>query len=447
MFFEFIKYISPTWYFNVNTENAYLYFVNYSTLSDQDKALIEYDSLYSSASISNVDAAYQAFQKGIIKSDQRANISEEMLPTIADNYRFVKKYFHPFWVIYILMIRILGFKNPFVEIYAAIKTYNVSRVNLFQNVYVNQDYDNFNSKIINTHPKVSVIIPTLNRYKYLKDVLTDLENQSYKNFEVIVYDQSTPYDKEFYIGWKLDLKVVNQQEKALWLARNSAIQQSIGDYILLYDDDSLIGPDWIENHLKCLEFFNADISSGVSLSVVGAKIPDHYRFFRWSDQVDTGNVMIKKEVFLTTGLFDRQFEKQRQGDGEWGMRAYLAGFKNISNPYSKRVHLKVSDGGLREMGSWDAFRPKKLLAPRPVPSVLYLTRKYFGNKAAWLSICTNVPPSVIPYRFKRNKYIALFGMLVSIFMFPIIVVSVLKSWNISSRMLKEGAKISALNNN
>jgi glycosyltransferase involved in cell wall biosynthesis len=442
--FSFIKYISPTWYFLHSTKSDKSYFVDYASLANDEKAVIEFDVNYSSLQSSKLDAAYQAFQKGIIKSDQRAFISEEMLPTIADNYRFVKKYFHPFWVIYILMIRILGFKNPFVEIYAAIKTYNVSRVNLFQNVYVNQDYDNFNSKIINTHPKVSVIIPTLNRYKYLKDVLTDLENQSYKNFEVVVYDQSTPFDKEFYIGWKLDLKVVNQQEKALWLARNSALQQSTGDYILLYDDDSLVGPDWIENHLKCLDFFNADISSGVSLSVVGAKIPNHYRFFRWSDQVDTGNVMIRKEVFFTTGLFDRQFEKQRQGDGEWGMRAYLAGFKNVSNPYSKRVHLKVSDGGLREMGSWDAFRPKKLLASRPVPSVLYLTRKYFGNKAAWYNILINVPPSIIPYKYKRNKFIAVFGIFFSLCMFPIVVYTVLKSWSISSRMLKEGAKIPSL---
>jgi hypothetical protein len=108
------------------------------------------------------------------------------------------------------------------------------------------------------------------------------------------------------------------------------------------------------------------------------------------------------------------------------------------------VHLKVSDGGLREMGSWDAFRPKKLLAPRPVPSVLYMTRKYFGTKAALYSILLNVPPSIIPYKYKRNKYIALFGILISIFLFPIVIYTVLKSWNYSSKMLKEGEKIPAL---
>jgi glycosyltransferase involved in cell wall biosynthesis len=317
-------------------------------------------------------------------------------------------------------------------------------MNVFEQVNDNSQFDSFHSDLLEEKPMVSVVIPTLNRYTYLKDVLKDLENQNYKNFEVLIYDQSVPFQKDFYTGWKLDLTVVVQQEKALWLARNTAIQQSKGEYILLYDDDSLVENDWIENHIKCLDYFNVDISSGVSISLVGSKVPKHYSFFRWSDQVDTGNVMLRKEVFRKIGLFDRQFEKQRQGDGEFGLRAYLAGYKNISNPFAKRVHLKVKDGGLREMGSWDAFRPKKLFAPRPIPSVLYLIRKYFGAKAAYISILNNVPPSLIPYKYKKNKSIYLIGAIITLLLSPLIIISVLKSWNISSRMLKEKDKIGKL---
>ena len=89
-----------------------------------------------------------------------------------------------------------------------------------------------------------------------------------------------------------------------------------------------------------------------------------------SDQLDTGNVLLKRGVFKKIGLFDRQYEKQRMGDGEYGLRAYLEGFLNISNPYAQRLHLKVGTGGLRQMGSWDGFRPKNWFGPRPVPSVL-----------------------------------------------------------------------------
>jgi len=80
---------------------------------------------------------------------------------------------------------------------------------------------------------VSVIIPTLNRYQYLKDVLSDLEQQDYINIEVIVIDQSSPFNELFYKDFNLDLTVKYQEERALWLARNTAVEMSKGDYILL----------------------------------------------------------------------------------------------------------------------------------------------------------------------------------------------------------------------
>ncbi|HBC04564.1 MAG TPA: glycosyl transferase family 2, partial [Aequorivita sp.] len=196
--------------------------------------------------------------------------------------------------------------------------------------------------------------------------------------------------------------------------------------------------------LKCLDYFKSEISSGISISAVGAEVPKNYSYFRISDQIDTGNVLIRKQVFKEIGLFDRQFEKQRMGDGEFGLRAYLSGFRNISNPYAGRIHLKVGSGGLREMGSWDAFRPKKLFAPRPIPSVLYLYRKYFGRKRSILAILRSVPQSIIPYRYKKNKKMLALGMLISLFLFPFVVLQVFISWRLASKKLIEGALIGQL---
>jgi GT2 family glycosyltransferase len=211
--------------------------------------------------------------------------------------------------------------------------------------------------------------------------------------------------------------------------------------LLFFDDDSRVGSDWITNHLKCLDFFKADLSSGVSISKVGAKVPEHYAFFRLSDQLDTGNVLIKKDVFKAIGLFDRQFEKQRMGDGEFGLRAYLHGFLNVSNPHAKRLHLKVGSGGLREMGSWDAFRTQRWFSPRPIPSVLYFFRSYFGNVAAKRALWRTVPLSIMPYKFKTNKGMMLLGVFVSLLLTPIVLFQVFKSWRLSGKKLKEGALI------
>ncbi len=443
--FSFIKYINPNWYYNLKSKKDVPYWIDYNKLGDSDKELINYDIGYSSEHVSLLDAAYQAWAKGIVLFDDSVKLEiEPDKIKVEDQYRFIRKYYNSIWSFYILIVRILSFHNPVSNFWGFMKNLKVEKEPVYSNYKKWTEVEMFNSTLIRENPLVSVIIPTLNRYKYLDDVLKDLEKQDYKNFEVIVCDQSEPVDESFYKNRKLDIKLIKQEEKALWLARNRSIKESKGDYILLFDDDSRVESDWITNHLKCIDYFTVEISSGVSLSTVGAKIPANYSFYRWSDQIDTGNVLLHKYLFREVGLFDRQFEKQRMGDGEFGLRCYLAGLKNISNPDAKRVHLKVATGGLRQMGSWDAFRPKKIFSPRPIPSVLYLTRKYFGNSNARKLLLISVPPSIIPYKFKSKRFLTVIGYLLTLFLFPLVLVQVIISWRKSSKMLREGDKIEEL---
>lgn len=442
MLFGFLKYLQPTHYFQLYRKDGTSIFPQAAKLPKEIVAQLQEEVGFESTLAREYDLSWQAVNKGYIGAVE-TYASFEAVP-IVDEYRFVRKYFHPVWVFYVLLLRLLSFKNPFREIAAWRKTRNQKRSAYYNNPISYPDWQNFDSALVKSKPLVSVIIPTLNRYDYLKDVLGDLEKQDYKNFEVIVVDQSAPYRKTFYENYTLDIQLFYQEERALWLARNEAIKKAKGDYILLFDDDSRVGLDWISNHLKCLDFFDADISSGVSLSVVGGDIPKNYAFFCYSSQLDTGNVLFKRDVFRDIGLFDRQFEKQRMGDGEFGLRAYLNGYKNISNPHASRVHLKVGSGGLREMGSWDAFRPKNLLAPRPIPSVLYLTRKYFGNVASRRMIVRSILPSIVPYRFKKNKALKVISFLLLPVFLPLIGWQVRKSWKLAGLKLKEGEIIDFL---
>lgn len=439
--FLFLKYIQPTHYFALPSKAAYIFPI-YQKLPFEVKNQLQPDGNYTSENAKLYDLSWQAIRLGYIGKAETYSSFDNI--SVKDNYYFLRKYFSAFWSIYILLVRIFSFKNPIKELNGFLKSRHVKRSEYLKKPISYDNWDTYDSSLIQKNPKVSVIIPTLNRYKFLHDVLKDLEQQDYSNFEVIVIDQSEPFNASFYESYNLDITVEYQQEKALWLARNRAIKLSKGDLILLFDDDSRVETNWISNHLKCIGFFNADISSGVSLSVVGDKIPENYSFFRRSDQLDTGNVLIKKEVFKEIGLFDRQFEKQRMGDGEFGLRAHKNGFINVSNPYAKRVHLKVGSGGLREMGSWDAFRPKNIFAPRPIPSVLYLYRKYYGNYRSKLELIRTVPSSVMPYKFKGNKALKIVGVFFSILIFPLILFQVLKSWRLASVKLKEGAKIELL---
>ena len=438
MIFNFLKYLKPIWYFNLKPAKDFCYFPIEEQLIYQG-IFLKKDTNYNSIIAQNRDLSWAAFQSGFISevTENGCDIWNKTKIPVIDEYRFLNKNFNKGWVFYVLIIRLFTFNNPLVEIFSFLKVIKVKRVDFSKNSIKNNDYEEFTSKLVHSKPFISVVIPTLNRYHYLKDVLIDLENQTYKNFEVIIVDQTDDFKKDFYEGWNLDLKHWYQEEKALWKARNEAIKSAKGDYILLYDDDSRVKNDWIYEHLKCLDFFKADLSSGVSISTVGDEVPKHYSYFRWSDQLDTGNVLLKKEIFDKIGMFDLQFEKQRMGDGEYGLRCYLKGFKNISNYKAKRIHLKVSQGGLRQMGSWDGWRPKKLFGPRPVPSVLYLSKKYFGNKLTILYVLHSILPSLVPYKFKKNRFLKMSSFVLLPFLLPLVFFQVYKSWRLSSIKIKQ----------
>ncbi|RIA10252.1 GT2 family glycosyltransferase [Flavobacteriaceae bacterium MAR_2010_72] len=442
MLFNFLTYLQPTHYFTLLNKRGHSVFPDPKALPLSVLEQLEARPYYQSDIASAYDLSWQALQKGYLGSGPTLD-QVEALP-IADEYKFCKTYFHWAWVLYVLAVRVLSFKNPITEFRAWYSSRQIPRSGYLSSPLSTKDWDAFESPLVKAGPKVSVIIPTLNRYPYLKEGLLDLQGQDYPNFEVLVVDQSEPFQKAFYEPFQLELTVTQQQEMALWLARNMAIKQAKGDYLLFFDDDSRVGPDWIRQHLKALDFFKADLSSGVSISKVGDKVPVHYNFFKVSDQLDTGNVMIKRAVFKTLGLFDRQFEKQRMGDGEFGLRAYLAGFLNVSNPYAKRLHLKVDHGGLRQMGSWDAFRTSKLFAPRPIPSVLYFFRRYFGNQQARYALLRTVPMSIMPYRFKSNTAFKAIGLVISVLLLPLVLMQVMLSWKRASRKLKQGPLIEPL---
>lgn len=442
MIFKYLKFLQPVHYFSSLINAKYTVFPNIESSDKEFLLNLEVDPRYHSKAAQEYDLSWRAINGGYI-GNCKTYSKFKNLPVV-DEYIFLRKNFHSAWVTYVLCLRLLQLSNPFKEITAYFKTLHIAQEKLVATCLKNVDYTNFKSELLNSNPLVSVIIPTLNRYSYLKEVLRDLENQLYKNFEVLIVDQTECYKPEIYEDWNLNIIVWRQKEKALWMARNTAIKKAKGKYILLFDDDSRVDQNWICEHLKALDFFHADISSGVSLNSESDKIPDRYSFFRVSDQLDTGNVLLTKDIFKRIGLFDEQFEGQRMGDGEFGLRAFQSGLINISNPQAKRIHLKAKGGGLRQMGSWDSFRPSNFFAPRPIPSVVYFYRSYFGRKQTLYALLKNIPTSIIPYKFKSSKLLLVMGIIISILISPIILLQVFRSWYLASKKIKEGPKIKKL---
>ncbi|CAN5732574.1 hypothetical protein BH10BAC2_BH10BAC2_16210 [soil metagenome] len=401
------------------------------------------DQDYETLQAKLTDAGFRLANKGVLLQSTPEEMEKvKNLPAISlkDEYTFIRKYWGTAWTAYAFLLRLLSFHNGFKETNAFFATSKVKRVNPFADPVEYALYKNFDSPLLKDKQLVAVIIPTLNRYTYLKDVLLDLEKQDYKNVEIIVVDQSDNFDAAFYQQFSLSIKLIRQTEKKLWTARNKAVKHTKAELLLFFDDDSRVEPDWISEHIKCIDFFNADISAGVSLAVVGQKISGSYNYFRWATQFDSGNAMVKRAVFKNTGLFDEQFNGMRMGDGEFGYRAYLHGFKSISNHKAPRVHLKVKEGGLREMGSWDGFRPTKWFAPKPIPSVLYLYKKYLSKSLYRHAVLLGIMLSNVSYKQKGKSSMLMLSVLLTIIKSPLLYIQYRRALYVAKQMLSNQYK-------
>ena len=443
----FLRYIDPISNFILAPKNDYITYLNKVPL--ELEPILNKNVIYENDEAYNLDLAYQLFLSGYINNNKKEKlIYDSNTISIKDNYKLLARFVSKSWLIVTFFFRVIELNNPFKEFVNLFGSLRIKKISMFklQEQIKNErrlSWNAFRSRLLNFKPLISVVIPTLNRYNHLKNVLKDLEQQDYKNFEVIIIDQSDNYLKSFFNGWKFKLRHIRQNEKALWRARNTGITISKGEYVLLIDDDIRFNYSFISNHLKAIDFFSCDISNGIFYPK-GSKIPKNKRLFGFSEQFPTGNTLLKKSVFKKVGLFDRQFEKQRMGDGEFGTRSYLNGFFSVENPLSSCIDVKASDGGLREMGSWSSWKTSKLFSVRPIPSVLYYSRKYWGNYLSIFKIIITLPRSIGPYKL-RNKY---YGIFISYILFlslsPVFLFLLFISWARSTKMLLKGGLIDKL---
>lgn len=120
--------------------------------------------------------------------------------------------------------------------------------------------------------KVSVIVPCYKLEKFLPACIDSVLNQTYRNFELIIVDDNSPGNTEEIVAGYNDPRIVlikNNPNKHVSDSRNTAIHNSVGQYVLPLDADDRLYPDALENMVKAL-----DKDRGIA--VVAGKLTIHH---------------------------------------------------------------------------------------------------------------------------------------------------------------------------
>lgn len=109
--------------------------------------------------------------------------------------------------------------------------------------------------------KVSVIVNFHNSEKYIKECLNSIINQTYKNLEIILWDNCSN-DKTYEIIKNFKDKRIkyffNKKKEPLYKARNQAILNSTGDLIAFLDSDDWWDKNYIQSRSEVFKLNDYD---------------------------------------------------------------------------------------------------------------------------------------------------------------------------------------------
>ena len=209
-----------------------------------------------------------------------------------------------------------------------------------------------------SNPLVSVIITTYNRPNYLEITINSVLNQTYKNLEILVFDDNTPGE----VNQTICTKFPNiYYEKLLKTGspvkgRNKGIELCKGDFIAFLDDDDLWVEDKIEKQVEILKI-NLDFglvhspctvidSNGyVQPKIIGESFEWRNKHGDVSMQM-LGNFtlmmptpLIRKEILKKVGCFNEKMAVAGEDVEFWTRCSFETKFFYINKPLAfYRVH-------------------------------------------------------------------------------------------------------------
>jgi len=209
---------------------------------------------------------------------------------------------------------------------------------------------------LNEQSLVSIIMNCYNGETYLEESINSVLSQTYKNWELIFWDNRSK-DKSAEIFKKHEDKRFKyfyaNEHTTLYKARNLAIEKSKGNFIAFLDTDDL----WHENKLKLqMDYFN-NSEVGVVYSnfwifkkniknkklYISKKLPSGKIFDQLIDNYNVGisTTVIRKKFYLKLkNKFDERFSII--GDSDLFMRlSKICLFETVQKPLaSYRLHDK-----------------------------------------------------------------------------------------------------------
>ncbi len=217
--------------------------------------------------------------------------------------------------------------------------------------------------LVESNPRVTVIIINYNGRQYLEELLSSLHDQTHTSFEAVLIDNgstdgSVGFIKEFAAWVRL---VPEETNLGFAEAANQGAQLSDAEYLVFLNTDLSLAPDWLE---RMVEAADRDLQVAavapkmllfrdpIRLNGVGGCMNAlGYTWDRGMFEKDCGQydeqaevlfasaaaALFRKSAFLESGGFDERFFMYHE-DVDLGWRLWLSGYRIVTQPQSVVYH-------------------------------------------------------------------------------------------------------------
>ncbi len=173
-------------------------------------------------------------------------------------------------------------------------------------------------------PRVSVILPTYNRVKFLGRAIQSVLDQSFKEWELIVVDDaSTDETPETLKEWQRKdarIRVITSAENCypdISKTLNKGLQSAQGDYIARIDDDDYwCSKDKLKKQVEFLDSHPAFVVVGSGVVVIDGEGKELFRYLKWEhDDEIRKHALFANPFSHTTAMFRKDIALEVGGYG------------------------------------------------------------------------------------------------------------------------------------
>jgi glycosyltransferase involved in cell wall biosynthesis len=441
--------VQPSWILNarINEEiESSSWKISLRCLLIRRNIFEHFDSIaitYSSIEMVSLDLGYRLYKNGVIcryHPDLVNNADVSKNAIFEDQILFIRKFFGKKWVFW-CYLRCLLMNIYSGEVMRGLLS--PKKIKSSKDKLVLRDINRDLGHKSRYNKKVSIIMPSLNRYLFTINTLEQLKAQSIEPLEIILTDQTDPPDRiSLNDKFKdLPLKVFVQDTKGQCIAWNKLFSEAKGEYILILGDDyDGIENNFVEQFISVMEHFDADMV-GSFVEEIGAnnkRNPKGSIFM--SDTLPI--VLFKRELLYKSGGMDMAFNRTIRADGDLCMRFQLNGALMISDHNIYILHHRAPMGGLR---THKARVITNNMAKRsifkyhfPTASEFYITLRYF-DKFNYLNYRAMRTLSLFMMRGKIYQRIS--KIIFSAFLYPYLSKRVKRMASNAGEMMKEYPQI------